>query len=68
MIIDIQSLLSIGMKPDDAETLVQYISCEDVVRKLRIFRSHVLEDIHSKQQILDKIDYIIERLKKENFR
>lgn len=65
MTIDIQSLLGIGMKPDEAETVMQYKNSEDVVRKLRIFRSHVLEDIHIRQQTLDKIDYIINRLKIE---
>ncbi len=66
MSVDIQSLLSIGMKPDEAEMVMQYKSSEDAVRRLRIFRSHVLEDIHIRQQTLDKIDYIINRLKIEN--
>ncbi len=66
MTIDIQSLLGIGMTPKDAESVIGYDSSEDVIRKLRVFRSRVLEDIHSRQQVLDKIDYIIDRLKKEN--
>ncbi len=65
MTIDIQSLLGIGMKPDEAKTVMQYRSSEDVVRRLRVFRSHILEDIHVRQQALDKIDYMISRLKKE---
>lgn len=65
MTIDIQSLLSIGMRPDEAKTVMQYKSSEDVIRKLRIFRSHVLEDIHIRQQALDRIDHIINRLKTE---
>ena len=65
MKLDIQSLLGIGMKPDEAETLLRYKNSDDVVRSLRVFRSHILEDIHIRQQAVDKIDYIINRLKRE---
>lgn len=64
--IDIQSLISIGMTPEEAENIINYNNMEDIIRKLRIFRSHILDEIHSGQQALDKIDYIIARIKKEN--
>ena len=65
MTIDIQSLLSIGMEPEEAKMVMQYTRSEDVVRKLKIFRSDVLDDIHLRQQIIDRIDFIINRLKKD---
>lgn len=66
MKIDPQSLIEIGMCKTDVETVMGYTGTDDVVRRLRLFRSDILEDIHVKQQQLDRLDYIIEGVKRKN--
>lgn len=39
-------------------------SADEKIRKLRCMRCGLLEDIHTKQQLLDKVDYIICNLRK----
>lgn len=38
---------------------------EEKVRALRKRRAQLLEEIHSKQQLLDRLDYMIYELKKD---
>lgn len=39
-------------------------SAEEKIRRLRCMRCGLLDEIHEKQQLLDKVDYIICKLKK----
>ncbi len=39
-------------------------SAEEKIRRLRGMRCGLLDEIHQKQQLLDKVDYIICRLRK----
>ncbi len=38
---------------------------EEKIRKLRCMRCRLLDEIHQKQQLLDKVDFIICKFKKE---
>ncbi|WP_124098293.1 hypothetical protein [Ruminococcus sp. Marseille-P6503] len=40
-------------------------AAEEKIRRLRCMRCGLLEEIHQKQQLLDKVDYIICRLRKD---
>lgn len=41
---------------------------EEQIRILRKSRSQLLDEIHSKQQLLDQLDYMIHEIKKINRR
>ncbi|MDO4943838.1 MAG: hypothetical protein Q4E74_01405 [Ruminococcus sp.] len=38
---------------------------EEKIRKLRCMRCGLLDEIHEKQQLLDKVDFILSKSKKE---
>lgn len=38
---------------------------EEKIRKLRCMRCGLLDEIHEKQQLLDKVDFILSKYKKE---
>ena len=66
----IHTLLEAGM---DVNALGKYMQLlhgktenkEEQIRILRKQRYRLLEEIHCKQQFLDKLDYMIDRIKKE---
>lgn len=68
MKIDAASLSGTGLDRTEIESILQSADSEEIVRRLRLFRCRILEDIHGRQQSLDRIDYIIARLRNEDDR
>ena len=64
MRMDTYSLARAGLSEDEILALANNKDEKEQMRMLRKYRFRLLDDIHSKQQSLDTIDYIIGRMKK----
>ena len=64
MRMDTYSLARAGLSEDEILAIANNKDEKEQMRMLRKYRFSLLDDIHSKQQSLDTIDYIISRMKK----
>ena len=64
MRMDTYSLARAGLSEDEILAIANNKDEKEQMRMLRKYRFRLLDDIHSKQQSLDTIDYIIGRMKK----
>ena len=64
MWIDTYSLARAGLSEDEILGIANNKDEKEQIRILRKHRFRLLNDIHSRQQSLDTIDYIISRMKK----
>ena len=64
MRMDTYSLARAGFSEDEILAIANNKDEKEQMRMLRKYRFRLLDDIHSKQQSLDTIDYIIGRMKK----
>ena len=63
MKLDIYSLAKTGLSREEIDEISQCMDREMQIRMLRKCRCRLLDEIHEKQQSLDKIDYVIIRMK-----
>lgn len=64
MRMDTYSLARAGLSEDEILAIANNKDEKEQMRMLRKYRFRLFNDIHSKQQSLDTIDYIIGRMKK----
>lgn len=60
---DIYSLAKAGLSKEEINTISKCEDYEMQLRMLRKCRYRLLDEIHEKQQSLDKIDYMISKMK-----
>lgn len=66
VVTEIQNLIDSGC---DKQTIERFESCEDVECKLVFlekYRKEILENIHEQYSNIDKIDFLIYKIKKES--
>ena len=63
MKLDIYSLAKTGLSREEIDEISQCKDREMQIRMLRKCRCRLLDEIHEKQQSLDKIDYVIIKMK-----
>lgn len=66
----LETLERLGVKTEDIERLQLLMKCgvstkEEQMRLLKKLRYEKLDDIHDRQQHLDRIDYLIHTMKQE---
>ena len=61
---DPYTLMKAGLNEEEIDTISQCGNEEQQIKLLRKYRFKLLDEIHSKQQSLDEIDYIICNIKK----
>ena len=63
---DIHALSKAGISKEEIEEIVRCDDKELQVRMLRKYRYKLLDEIHEKQQFLDKIDYMVSKLREQS--
>ena len=58
-------LSAAGLSDAEIRRILSRSGDETLVRQLRRSRSRQLEEIHIRQQALDRLDYLIHRIRKE---
>lgn len=61
--IEAHDLIGIGLTEQEVRAVLAAGSGEEQVRLLRRGRGRVLEDLHDKQQALDRLDYFIYQIR-----
>ena len=61
--IEAHDLIGIGLTEQEIQAVLAAGSGEEQVRLLRRGRGRVLEDLHDKQQALDRLDYFIYQIR-----
>ena len=61
---DSYTLIKAGLSEGEIDAISRCGNEEEQIRLLRKYRFKLLDEIHSKQQSLDEIDYIICNMKK----
>lgn len=66
----LDELAKIGMKPEALRQMKELmnqgeLSKEQQIRFLKKWRFHILDDLHVRQQSLDRLDYMIYTMKRE---
>lgn len=61
--IEAHDLIGIGLTEQEVQAVLAAGSGEEQVRLLRRGRGRVLEDLHDKQQALDRLDYFIYQIR-----
>ena len=61
--IEARDLTCIGLTKQEIQEVLSSTSNVEQIRLLRQGRSRILEDLHDKQQALDKVDYFIHQLR-----
>ena len=59
VLITAADLRGTGLTESEIQSVLSSPVAEDQVRRLRRSRGRLLEDIHSRQQALDRLDYLI---------
>lgn len=63
---DIYTLSKAGLNKEQIEEISSCNDKEIQIRLLRKYRCQLLEEIHGKQQTLDKIDYMVSKLRDQS--
>lgn len=63
MRIEASDLTGIGLTKQEIQDVLSSTSSVEQIRLLRQGRGRILEDLHDKQQALDKVDYFIHQLR-----
>lgn len=61
--IEARDLTGIGLTKQEIQEVLSSTSSVEQIRLLRQGRGRILEDLHDKQQALDKVDYFIYQLR-----
>ena len=61
--IEARDLTGIGLTKQEIQGVLTSTSSTERIRLLRQGRGRILEDLHGKQQALDKVDYFIHKLR-----
>ena len=61
--IEARDLTGIGLTKQEIQGVLTSTSSTERIRLLRQGRGRILEDLHDKQQALDKVDYFIHKLR-----
>ena len=64
--ITVQDLLEANFTESEAQAVLSSNNGAEQMRLLRRGRGRLLEDIHSKQQALDQLDYFIHQLRQRD--
>lgn len=63
MRIEASDLTGIGLTNQEIQEVLSSTSSVEQIRLLRQGRGRILEDLHDRQQALDKVDYFIHKLR-----
>ena len=61
--IEARDLTDIGLTKQELQEILSSTSNTERIRLLRQGRGRILEELHDKQQALDKVDYFIHQLR-----
>ena len=62
--IEERDLIGIGLTEQEKQVVLSSTNPEERVRLLRRSRGRLLDDLHERQQTLDRLDYLIYQLRK----
>ena len=60
-----QDLRDSGLTDQEVQAILSAENCRQQIRLMRLSRSRLLEEVHTAQQRLDRLDYFLFQLRKE---
>ncbi len=61
--VTLYDLTAIGFTEQESQVILSSTSSGEKIRLLRLGRARLLDDIHGRQQTLDRLDYLIHKIR-----